>query len=168
MKKTVISRKVTIDAPKEKVWKTLADFGNVYKLSPNLLKSYSTSDKANGLGATRHCDFASMGAQVEERIVEWKEGESMKIDIYEVKNMPMVSAMEAQFSVESKGDQTVLSGIFSYGMTNAIGGLINNLAMKKMNIKAWNEFIGGIKHHVETGEEVNKETVLDLSLVQEN
>ena len=89
MKQTVITRKVTINAPKQKVWEALADFGNVFKLSPNLKKSYLTSDQQEGIGATRHCDFVNMGAQVEERIVEWDEGESIKIDIYESKKTKM-------------------------------------------------------------------------------
>ncbi len=69
MKKTIIIRRVVIDAPKEKVWASLADFGNVQNLSPNVSKSYLTSDQISGLGATRHCDFTSMGAQVEEKII---------------------------------------------------------------------------------------------------
>jgi len=88
MKKTTIARKVTVNAQSQKVWEALADFGSVSRLSPNIIKSFKTSEQTGGVGATRHCDFAAMGAQVEERIVEWNEGESMKIDIYESKNMP--------------------------------------------------------------------------------
>lgn len=167
MKKTSITRKVSINAPKEKVWKALADFGNVQSLSPNIAKSYLTSEQKNGVGAKRHCDFESMGVQVEERIIEWNEGESLKIDIYETKNMPMITGMEAEFKVTEEGGQTFVSGTFQYGMTNAIGGFLNNIAMKKMNEKSWVAFIAGIKHHVETGEDVNKDTQLDLSPILE-
>ena len=51
MKKTIIIRRVVIDAPKEKVWASLADFGNVQNLSPNVSKSFLTSDQISGLGA---------------------------------------------------------------------------------------------------------------------
>ncbi|MDA0195495.1 MAG: hypothetical protein O2887_10065 [Bacteroidetes bacterium] len=50
-------------------------------------------------------------------------------------------------------------------MTNALGGLLNNMAMRKMNEKNWVTFIAGIKHHIETGEDVNKGTALDISPV---
>jgi len=150
MKKTTIRRHVTINASKDKVWEVLADFGNVQQLSPNIKKSYLTSEQENGVGAKRHCDFTSMGAQVEEQIVEWKEGESMKIDIYETKNMPMIRDMEAVFDVREAGNSTLLTGAFSYGMSNAFGSLMNSLAMKKMNIKSWKSFMSGIKHHLET------------------
>jgi carbon monoxide dehydrogenase subunit G len=166
MKKTVITGRVAINAPKQRVWSALADFGNVQCLSPNIEKSYLTSDQKNGVGATRHCDFVSMGSEVEERIVEWNEGESLKIEIYESKNIPMIKGMEAEFKVSEEGGSTVVIGIFKYGMTNVFGGLLNSLTMKKMNQKAWIKFIAGIKHHVETGEDVKKETLLELSYVE--
>jgi len=167
MKKTIITRRVSINAPKQKVWEVLTDFGNVQSLSPNIVKSYLTSEQKNGVGAMRHCDFASMGAQVEERIVEWNEGESFKIDIYESKNMPMITGMEAVFKLSEEEGETVVTGTFEYGMTNALGGFLNSIAMKKMNKKAWVTFMAGLKHHIETGEDVNKDTELDLSHVDE-
>ena len=165
MKKTIIARKVAINAPKQQVWEAIADFGNVSRLSPNIVKSYSTSDQNQGVGAMRHCDFAVMGAEVEERIVEWNEGESMKIDIYESKNMPMITGMEGTFHVETEGEMTVVSGTFEYKMTNIIGDFMNWMSMKKMNEKAWVKFLAGIKHHVETGENVEKDTKLNVSSV---
>lgn len=167
MKKTVIKRSVYIDAPKEKVWEALADFGNVQNLSPNIAKSYLTSDTPNGMGATRHCDFTAMGAQVEEKIVEWNEGSSFRIHLYDTKNMPMITDIEAFFELTSSDTSTELTGTFQYGMSNAFGGLMNDLAMKKVNVKSWVKFMAGIKHHVETGEHVGKETKLDLTPIKE-
>jgi len=167
MKKTIIARKVTVNAPSNQVWDALADFGNVSRLSPNIIKSYKTSDQTGGLGATRHCDFAAMGAQVEERIVEWNEGESMKIDIYESKNMPMITGMKAEFTLNSEGETTIVTGVFEYSMSGVLGNLLNNISMKKMNEKAWVKFLAGIKHHIESGENVEKNTKLDTSGVTE-
>lgn len=87
MKTTTLPRSVLINAPKDKVWKALADFGNVMNLSTNVTKSYLTSEKKTGVGTMRHCDLSRMGAQLEERIVDWKERESMTIDIFEKKNL---------------------------------------------------------------------------------
>jgi len=167
MKKTIITRKVVINAPKQKAWVVLADFGNVSRLSPNIVKSYSTTDLKQGIGAKRHCDFASMGAQVEEQIIEWNEGESMKIDIYESKNMPMITGMVAEFSAKTEGDMTTVTGTFEYKMANMFGNLMNKMIMKKMNEKAWDKFLAGIKHHIETSEAVDKNTKLDVSSVTE-
>ena len=49
--------------------------------SPGVLKSQVTSDQQEGVGATRHCYFAVNGATAEEKIIEWKEGESLKIEV---------------------------------------------------------------------------------------
>jgi len=165
--KTVISRKVIIDAPKQKVWDALDDFGNVQNMSPNISKSYLTTEQKNGVGTERHCDFTAMGAQVEERIVEWNEGESLKIDIYERKNMPMIADILASFNLEEKDNKVILHASFEYSMSSGLGNVMNSLVMKKMNIKSWELFIAGIKHHVETGEYVDKGIQLDLSAVTE-
>ena len=167
MSKTIITRKVIIDAPKQKVWDALADFGNVQNMSPNIAKSYLTTEQVNGLGAERHCDFTTMGAQVEERIVEWNEGESLKIDIYERKNMPMIADILASFNLEESDNKVILLASFEYSMSSGLGNVMNSLVMKKMNIKSWELFIAGIKHHIETGENVDKETQLDLSAVNQ-
>ena len=166
MKKTIIKKSITINATKEKVWNALADFGNVQVLSPNIIKSYSTSEAKNGVGATRHCDLTVMGAQLEERITEWNDGDSIAIELYETKNVPMTTGMNAYFKVTDQGEKTLLSGTFKYEMTNAFGDLMNSLTMKKINEKSWVKFMAGIKHHVETGEDVDKKTKLDLSAVQ--
>ena len=168
MSKTVISRKILINAPREKVWNALADFGNVQNMSPNIAKSYLTTEQVNGVGAERHCDFTSMGAQVEERIVEWNEGGSLKIDIYERKNMPMIADILASFNLEEKDDNVILHASFEYSMSSGLGNVMNSLVMKKMNVKSWELFIAGIKHHVETGENVDKGVHLDLSAVMES
>lgn len=162
MKNTLIKNKVIINASKDKIWEILSDFGNVQNLSPGIAKSYLTSDIKNGLGATRHCDFTSMGSQVEERIIEWDEGNSFKIELYDTKNIPMIKGMNAYFELESHKDGTQLSSTFEYHMSNIVGSLLNSLKMEKMNKKSWTMFLAGIKYHAETGKNVDKETKLDL------
>ena len=166
MKKTRIESEVVINASKEKVWAALADFGNVQNLSPGIAKSYLTSDLKNGIGATRHCDFTVMGGQVEEKIIEWEEGSTMKIELYDAKNIPMIRGMQALFKLKSVENGTVLTSIFEYNMSNIVGDMLNNLKMKKMNKKTWVHFLAGIKHYTETGETVNQKTKLDLASVE--
>ena len=136
-------------------------------MSPNISKSHLTSEQKNGVDAERHCDFTSMGAQVEERIIEWNEGESMKIDIYERENMPMIANILAEFKVEEKDNKVTLNSSFEYSMSNGLGNIMNSLVMKKMNSKTWELFLAGIKHYVETGGNVEKGIRLDVSTVTE-
>lgn len=159
---TTINRQTTINAPKQKVWEALADFGNVVKLNPNIAISRCTSEAKNGVGATRHCKFVAMGSEIDEKITAWKEGESMTINIFGFKNMPKMNNVNVYFTVEAKGDKTLLKSSFEYEMASVIGRVMNKLLIKGANKKAWGDFIAGIKHNIETGERVNQKTNLKV------
>ena len=101
MKKTIITRTVKINAPSNKVWDALADFGNVQNLSPNIASSYLMTEQPNGVGATRHCNFTMMGAEVDEKITQWDLGKSLTIELYNPKKLPFMRMMEANFKIEA-------------------------------------------------------------------
>ena len=84
---TTITREVWIDAPHDKVWRILADFGGIYKYNPGVSNSHSTSSANEGVGATRHCDLLPAGS-VEERIIAWNEGRDYKLEIYDGRGVP--------------------------------------------------------------------------------
>ncbi len=103
------SAHVEIDAPAAKVWDVLADFGNVRIFNPSVTDSHLTGDKQNGIGATRHCDLTVSGASIEERIVDWNEGGSYTVDIYDGTRNPFAKALGV-FAVEPLGaDRSVAS-----------------------------------------------------------
>ena len=163
---TTIARTVWIDAPRQKVWDVLADFGNVYLTSPNIKKSYLTSEQETGVGTTRHCDLNMMGAQLEERIVGWEEGQSLKINIYEWKNMPIIKSMDAEFTLSDERDGTRLQATMDYQLgMGPLGAMMDAMMMKSQNSKGWAEFLAGIKHYAETGQPVDGSVKLDTSLV---
>ena len=167
MKKTKIVREIVIDATKEKVWGVVADFGAMEKASPGVTKSYITSEQKTGVGTERHCDFAFMSASVEEKIIEWNEGESIKIDIYKRKNLPLVKEMIAEFAVREEKGKTILRATLEYAMSGSFGGLMNAVMMEKMNIKNGNKVLAGFKKHSESGEIIDQKTELDLAAVKE-
>ena len=55
-----------INAPVDKVWEVLDNFGGIAKRSPGVKRSALTSDGPVSQGTTRHCDFSPLGG-VEER-----------------------------------------------------------------------------------------------------
>ena len=163
---TTITREVLINASKQHVWDVLADFGNVSRTSPTISKSYLTSDETIGLGTTRHCDLTMMGAQLEERIVGWQEGELLQIDIYEWKNMPGIKAMSAEFKVQEEGSQTRLQATMNYELKwGVMGNMMDAMMMRNMNSKGWTQFMAGIKHFAETGNEITPEVKLNVQPV---
>lgn len=160
---TSIIRELIIKAPKQKVWKAVSDFGNVYLMGPTISKSYLTSDKTSGVDTTRHCDFTMMGASVDERITGWDEGERLEIGFDSWENMPGMASMSAEFTFADEGEDTRLRAIMNYevGM-GVVGKMMDAVMVKRMNMKNWDGFVAGIRHHIETGEEVSKETPIDM------
>jgi ligand-binding SRPBCC domain-containing protein len=164
---TTIAREIEINASKEAVWNAIAKFGDICHASPGVLKSHVTSEQQSGVGATRHCDFAMMGATAEERVVEWTEGKSLSVEVYELKKMPGVETMRADFKVRTENGKTILRGVLSYSMKNGLFDAMNAMVMKRMNTKLWNSVMAGHKKYIETGERVFEKTPLELDKVME-
>lgn len=164
---TKISREIEINASKTDVWKAISKFGDICHASPGVLKSHVTSEQQEGVGATRHCDFSMMGASAEERVLEWDEGKSLKIGVYEFNKLPGIKTMEANFKVkETNNGKTVLTATLVYSMKNPMFDIMNIIMMKKMNTKNWNAVLAGHKKYVETGEIVTEKTVLEFDKVR--
>lgn len=164
-KTTTIKREIVINLPKEKVWKALADFGNICHGHPAVSKSFVTSTQKEGVGATRHCDFTMMGASAEEKVIEWNDGKNVKIQVYELRKMPGIKTMELDLSIRENKNNTILSSTMQYSMKNIFFDLMNFLVMKAMNAKLLDGIMAGHKKYIETGEIVNEKTKLDLSTV---
>jgi hypothetical protein len=65
-----ISLSQDIQAPRSAVRVVLADFPNISDWNSGVKTSFSTSESAEGIGATRHCDLAPAG-KLEETIIGW-------------------------------------------------------------------------------------------------
>jgi hypothetical protein len=162
---TTISREIEITKSKEEVWNAIAKFGDICHGSPGVLKSHVTSEQQEGVGATRHCDFAAMGASVEERITAWEDGKSLSVEIYEFNKLPGMKTAYADFMVREESGKTILRADFHYSMKNAFFDMMNISMMKKMNIKNWNSVLAGHKKYIETGVIVVKDTPLEFNKV---
>jgi len=164
-KLTTIKREIEISQSKDKVWKALADFGNICHGHPAVSKSFITSVSKEGVGATRHCDFTMMGATAEEKVTEWNDGKNIKIEVFELKKMPGIDTMALDLAIRSNGEKTILSGTMAYTMKNGLFDVVNSLMMKNMNAKLLDGIMAGHKLYIETGTIVNDKTKLDLSQV---
>ena len=77
------STHIRINASKEQVWAVLSDFGGIYRWNPGVRNSFSTSDIKHGTQATRPCELLTGVDYLDERGLEWVEGESFKVKIYD-------------------------------------------------------------------------------------
>jgi uncharacterized protein YndB with AHSA1/START domain len=165
---TKVANEVRINAPKEQVWETLADFGGIHVFSPGVRNSYSTNDLNSGVGATRHCDLATSGSSIEERIVEWVDGEKMVVEIYDGKKAPPFKTAFATIDVRDDGpDNAVVRGSIEYSLKmGAVGALMDATLIKPQFSKGFGGLLAGLKHYTETGEPVDGLEGLDLAAVQ--
>ena len=160
-----LSYQINIDAGQEKVWKVLADFGGVYKYSPGVSSSHSTSSDKGGVGASRHCDLSPTGS-IEERIIEWNEGQSYSLEIYDGKGVPPFKKSVATLAIAPNGHGTVVTATLDYSLKyGPLGALMEALVVKRFLQRGFQALLAGLKHHVETGEEVQSAKGLPFKLV---
>lgn len=94
---TTIEATAIAHAPKEIVWKVLADFPNIVDYTDTVKASASTSEQAFGVGASRHCDLAPIGT-TEEKIIDFTPGDKLVISLYKTTGMPVKNS-ETTFSL---------------------------------------------------------------------
>ena len=143
-----LTAQITINASKEKVWEVIADFGNVYKWTPSVVKSYYTTQATAAVGAARHCDIVG-GFAVEESITGWEEGSRMDIDVEGAG-----PTMHVSWSVSPAGDGAVATLTVEFEMD---GAEADRIALEERMRYIMDQSLAGLKYHVETGEVIGTE-----------
>ncbi len=118
-----------IDAPVERVWEVLDDFGDIQRWSPGVTGSELTSTGPVSEGSTRHCDFAPLGG-VNERIDRYDPYRRMTVNLYETFKLPISRAM-ADFMIEPNDGGTKLTIHYSY-TPNLLGRFLKGTTDKQM------------------------------------
>ena len=145
-----LTKEVTINAPKEKVWEVLADFGGVARWAPTINHAVTTSEASSGVGCERECDVAGFG-KVKERIVEWEEGNYYT---YEIDGVGPMKYVRTTWSVTAVGGGSVVTLSINVRMKfGPLGALLVPVARIAMRKQA-RLSLAGLKYHVETGETV--------------
>src|SRR6266545_2352527 len=126
-----------IEHPASAAWEWLKDFGNIHRIHPMIGRSYLDGSATCGVGATRVCEMKMGGYYLRERVVDWKEGQSYTVDIYDT-SMPMMGRSLATFGVRPLGvDSSEVYMDIDYSMKGgafgrAIDALFMNSVMTRM------------------------------------
>lgn len=154
-----INGEVLIEASKERVWESVADFGNTYLWNPSVTHSRLTSDAPSGIGATRHCDLTISKASIEERVVDWVENEQLRVEIFGGRRTPPFKEAWGRFTLENVPGGTLTKLQLHYELKGGIlGGLIDRLMVRRQYGKGLKLALAGLKYHVETGDLVETGT----------
>ena len=146
---THISHQITINAPKERVWEILADLGEVKRYHPGLTDSYYNPGEKRGVGASRHCDLKPFGS-IEETVIEWNDGESYTLEIYDGKKVPPFKRAIGTLSVRPNGSGTVASMTVEYELKfGLIGKLMDRLTVRSQFEKVVPAILRGLRQYAE-------------------
>jgi len=118
-----------INAPLDKVWEVLHDFGDIQRWSPGVTSSELTSQGPVTEGSTRRCDFAPFGG-VHERIDRHEPNQRLTVNLYETFKLP-ISAAVADFNIAPEDGGTTLTLHYSY-TRNFLGRLMKGYTDKQM------------------------------------
>ena len=129
----------TTDKSPEALWDVLADFPNIASWYSGLKTSVSTSEAPNGVGATRHCELAPMGA-IDERILDWEEGSRVRIAAEKYEKAPIKHAI-ADFQITPAGGQTRLDLSFDFTPKGGVAGKAATPALKAALTKGFNQML---------------------------
>ncbi len=163
---THIKESIRINASKDKVWELLADFGGIIKFHPGLRDSYSTSTRKGGVGASRHCDLLPAGS-VEERIIEWKDGQEMLVQIFDGKGVPPFDfdSTKAHITVQEKDVDTIVTMDFNYRLKyGLIGAIMNNAMVKPQFQKVLPNLLKGLKYYAENGKKASRKELKQVQI----
>lgn len=154
---------IRINAPKSDVWKVLADLGGIQSYNAAVKKSYYSTDAKEGVGAGRVCELIPMG-EVEEKAIAWNDQESYTLDVKPVGGNPPLKRAEATLTVQEDGNQTLVTMEMEYEVKfGPLGKLMDMMMMKPQFAKVVPNILLGLKHHVETGEEVDGAVIKRLN-----
>jgi carbon monoxide dehydrogenase subunit G len=143
-----ISISKTINAPADKVWAALDDFGSIADFHPGLHSSATTNGVSHGLGAERVCDL-KQGGPIYERVTKHVAGKTLGIEITDFGKLPMKHA-SGDFELEAVGqDATKVSIDFAFQPKfGPIGWLMAQLIMKPQLKKGLSTVITGLEEHL--------------------
>lgn len=137
-----IQRDIEIEAPRDQVWKRLADLGSIQEWAAPIAQSECEGEP--GPDAVRRCEFADGGA-IEERITEWAEGEGLAYEI--ASEDPVFDGARSVWRVAGEGDATRVT----YAMDIEPPAEVAEQAEQELSQTA--EFLlQALKTNVETGE----------------
>ncbi len=154
---TVINKRVLINAPCEKVWQVLADFGNVEKWAPTVVKCHCPTEVSSGVGAKRILTTPK-GDVTEEVIVEWNEGHDFTFGIPDGL-ASIVKILRETWSVEHSSNEAIVAVKMDYRTKDgAFNSILDTLVVRRELRKILVQNLAGLKYHIETGEMVTRKT----------
>jgi carbon monoxide dehydrogenase subunit G len=136
---------VCIDAPASAVWAVLSDLDAIDVWVESIRRSHCPAQD-RGVGAVRLCELKQ--GTIRETIVEWEEGRSFT---YRGEGAPMMKRAINRWSVEPRGEQTLVTSAVEVELSGGIFGLLLQPLVKLMANRLGTRSLASLKYLVEHG-----------------
>ncbi len=158
------TKRVTIQAPPERVWAVLSDFGSVANWAPTVLRSKSLTDPGKGAGARRVLHHRS-GRAVEEAVREWSnERRSFTFDV--PGGIGPIKTVREAWSVRAESGGSVVEVTLDLTMKyGPIGPALDALFGRRLMGRELALSLAGLKQYAETGRAEKVEARLPVAAV---
>ncbi len=147
---TSIEGDVWIDAPRETVWRRLADLGGIHVFHPGLSGSHLLGDQPEGIGARRRCELKG-GGHLDEEVVEWADQESLALTITGGKGLPPLVRAGGRFTLsDGENGGTVVGLALEYQLRFGwLGSLMDRLMVRREFERTVPAILKGLKRRAE-------------------
>ena len=143
----LLEERVEIDAPAERVWAILADFGRVADWAPYMRRSHLIGSLESGIGMRRGMRHA-WGFRLEEVVTQWHEAKGFAFDVLKAP-YPMRDVKEV-WVLGAENGHTVVETQVRYGMRlGIIGRTLDHLMVRFIVSREMRVGLGGLKRYAE-------------------
>lgn len=144
---TVLENSIAIDATVDQVWTILSTIDALDRYDPGVKSSQIVSNIKTGVGSARKCELPK--GWFEERVTEWKPGESLAFELYAC-SLP-VRQLNHQYAFERNGTGTIVRQRMEYALKmGPIGALMDALIVRKKWDAGVKGFLSGLKVYAES------------------
>jgi len=141
-----------IEAPKEKVWKVLADIENVHLWIAPIISATCEKGKTSGIGTIRTCNLKG-NISIREEWVDWVEGHSYT---YKAFGAPLIKSAHNTWSVKSENRKTLLTTESTVELKGGVSGKLLEPLMRIVSKKMGSDSLAAIKYLIEQGKPPEK------------
>lgn len=133
------------------MWRTLADFSNVYKFHPLVARTELRSHQQYGVGAVRHC-WHRAGGEITETVIDWKDGEGLAVRYSDHKLPVKPGSMTGRVWIVQQGEKRLLrmeiNYVMKWGLLGVVlGDTVLKLIARRELRKVVEGYVQGIEHY---------------------
>lgn len=132
-----------------RAWDLMSDFGAIDAFNPTLKESHLLDGSCEiGLGAERQCTLKDGRNYIHERVVDWQEGRSYRIEVFGG-TMPL-DDLQAELAVEPSGTGALLRMTMTYRPRWGLAGrLVEPVLLRPTLRRTMRKMIDGLAEKAE-------------------